>query len=212
MYVVYVVIAALSLAMSLGMWTRASAALLCALFTYAHFIDLTNYLNHYWLVTLLTALLAILPGTDAAPSFDSSARRTSARTTASAWAVYLFRFQIAVVYFFAGAAKLKYDWLVLAQPMRTWLLANTDVPILGPLFRYTWVAYLMSWGGAIYDLTIVAWLCHGRRISSAHGATVQHRNVSILHDRSFPSFPRWLMAAKNAQTAKGNGRSSSGFA
>ncbi|MET0593773.1 MAG: HTTM domain-containing protein, partial [Polyangiaceae bacterium] len=62
MYVVYGAIAVLSLAVALGLVTRVSAAVLSVLFTYAHFLDLTNYLNHYWLVTLLTALLAAVPG------------------------------------------------------------------------------------------------------------------------------------------------------
>ena len=54
MYVVYVAIAVLSLAVAGGLRTRLCAGVLCILFTYGHFVDLTNYLNHYWLVTLLT--------------------------------------------------------------------------------------------------------------------------------------------------------------
>jgi hypothetical protein len=65
-----------------------------------------------------------------------------------------FRFQLGVVYFFGGVAKLKSDWLFHAQPLRTWLAANTELPVLGPLFQLTATAYVMSWLGALYDLSV----------------------------------------------------------
>lgn len=193
MYVVFVAIALLSAGLALGMRTRLCAGLLCVLFTYAHFIDLTNYLNHYWLVTLLTGLLAVLPGTDGAPSLD--ARLSPGRDRdVPAWVLYLFRFQVGVVYVFAGLAKLKPDWLFLAQPMRIWLAANTDTPLIGPLFRELWFAYTMSWAGAVYDLTICGWLLWSRSRPFAYVTVIAFH---LLTARLFNigMFPFFMMAA-----------------
>lgn len=61
---------------------------------------------------------------------------------------------MALVYFFAGIAKLEPDWIFNAQPLRIWLSTLTDTPLLGPLFAYQETAYLMSWTGALFDLTV----------------------------------------------------------
>ena len=51
--------------------------------------------------------------------------------TVPAITVWALRGQIAVVYVFAGIAKLNPDWLFEAQPMRLWLAARTDRPVVG---------------------------------------------------------------------------------
>jgi hypothetical protein len=65
---------------------------------------------------------------------------------------------IAILYFYAGLAKVNSDWLLNAQPLLTWLPAKNNIPVLGPLFNEAWVAYLFSWFGCLYDLTIPFWL------------------------------------------------------
>ena len=53
--------------------------------------------------------------------------------TVPAWTLGLLRFQIACVYFFAGVAKWRSDWLLHGLPLRIWLPTNGDFPLLGPL-------------------------------------------------------------------------------
>jgi hypothetical protein len=72
--------------------------------------------------------------------------------------LYLFRFQIALVYGFAGLAKAQPDWLLHAQPLRIWLGASAELPILGRLLAMDGVPLLMSWCGFLFDATIVGWL------------------------------------------------------
>lgn len=146
-YALYGVLALAAACIALGLFTRLAAACFCLLFTYLHFVDLTNYLNHYYLISLLTGLLTLVPnGNVAALSGTPSALPS--------WVLFLFRFQLGVVYFFGGVAKLKSDWLLRGEPLGTWLAANTDLPVLGPLFRFGAAAYLVSWLGALYDLSI----------------------------------------------------------
>src|SRR5690606_31122317 len=50
------------------------------------------------------------------------------------------------------------DWLIHAQPLRIWLGAKTDLPLLGPLFTLDGIPLVMSWSGFLFDSTIVLWL------------------------------------------------------
>ena len=166
-YLIYGVLGMLSLCLVLGVYTRLAAGLFCLLFSYLHLVDLTHYLNHYYLVTLLTALLAVVPiGEVACLTAGGGAQHVPS------WVLALFRFQIGVVYFFGGVAKLKHDWLFAGEPLRTWLAANTEVPLLGALFATRWAPYLMSWLGAIYDLSVPFALSWRRTRPLAYAAVV----------------------------------------
>jgi hypothetical protein len=66
--------------------------------------------------------------------------------------------QTAIVYTYAGLAKINTDWLLNALPLKIWLPASNDVPVLGSLFEWQYSPYLFSWVGMLYDCTIVFWL------------------------------------------------------
>ena len=61
MHVHYSVLAFLALCIAVGLFYRAAVALFGLGFAYAQLIDLTNYLNHYYLVCLLCFLMAFMP-------------------------------------------------------------------------------------------------------------------------------------------------------
>lgn len=148
-------LAALSLAV--GLFTRLSAAVFCALFTYAELIDKATYLNHYYLASLLALLLVFLPS-DALWSIDAWRRARAGRAvkgSVPALAYFVLRAQMAAVYSYAGFAKLDGDWLLRAEPIRTWLPARVESELLLGLAREPFVAYAMSWAGAAFDLSIV---------------------------------------------------------
>ncbi|MCS6899607.1 MAG: HTTM domain-containing protein [Myxococcales bacterium] len=188
MYGVWGVLVLLGGMIAVGLVTRAAAALFCLLFTYAHAIDKTHYLNHYYLVSLLTALLAILPAGNLW-SLDAL-RSGQVQATAPAWTLYLLRFQVGCVYFFGGVAKLKGDWLFRAQPLKIWLPAAQDTPLIGPLLRLPATPWLMSWTGALYDLTIPFLLLWSRSRPFAYLALVIFHTVTgaLFNIGMFPLF------------------------
>lgn len=161
MYVHYSVLAVLALAICAGAWHRVACALFAIGFAYTQLIDITNYLNHHYLVVLVTAQLALLPA-HRAWSLDAWRRPALRAATVPAWTVWLLRFQIGVVYVFAGLAKAKADWLLHGQPLNTWLAARTETPLIGRFFDEPAVALAMSWAGFLYDTTIVVWLSWAR--------------------------------------------------
>jgi vitamin K-dependent gamma-carboxylase len=190
MHLHFAALAVLALAVALGFHYRVCMPLFCAGFTYVELIDKTTYLNHYYLVSLLSALLVAVPA-HSVWSVDARRRPEPANRTVPAWTVSLLRFQIGVVYVFAGLAKLNADWLLDAQPMRIWLAARSDLPLIGPFFTQAWIAYAFSWFGAAYDLTIVFFLLWGRTRFLAYVKVILFHVMTAL---LFPigMFP-WIM-------------------
>ena len=157
MYVVFGAMVVTSLMIALGAWYRAAVVLHFLLFTYVELLDVTNYLNHYYLVSVLSFWMIWLPASSRW-SVDVWRGATSERLVLPAWPVLGLRVQLSLVYFYAGLAKLNSDWLVHAQPLNLWLSARTETPVIGPWLDSWWVALLMSWGGFLFDLTVWVFL------------------------------------------------------
>jgi len=151
MYCLVGAITVASLAIALGWHTRLAAVVFLVLFGWLEFIEVSTYLNHYWFMTLAAGLLIV------APTDTWMAIRPSDRRVAAGW-VWLFRFQVGIVYVFAGLAKLQADWLTFHVPLRLWLPARSNLPVVGPLLEHASTAAMFSWAGAIFDCTIVALL------------------------------------------------------
>jgi hypothetical protein len=161
LHALFWVMAALALGIALGFCFRLCAFAFTVGFAYLQLLDVATYLNHYYLANLLALLLALSPAHRVA-SLDALLRRSLPASTLHAGWLYLFRFQIGVVYTFAGLAKAQSDWLLHAQPLRIWLGSKTGMPLLGPLFELPWTATVMSWSGFLFDTTI-AWLLLWRK-------------------------------------------------
>lgn len=178
MYALYAVMVLAGLALALGLRPRWAALVFTLGFAYAEAIDVTTYLNHYELVTLIGVLCVVLPLPARRVSVaESPAQRALARpepvgSTVPAWAVWLLRFQLGAVYVFAGLGKVDVDWLLRGEPLHTWLLGRTDLPLVGPWFADRWVAVALSWGGALFDLGVVAFLLRRRTRPYAYAAVV----------------------------------------
>jgi hypothetical protein len=159
-------------------------------FTYLQLLDVTTYLNHYYLASLLALLLACSPAHHAW-SVDALLRPTLARTHVRREWLLLFRFQVGLVYTFAGLAKAHGDWLWRAQPLRIWLGAQSDLPWVGGLLAQPWSALAMSWGGFVFDLAVPWLLLHARTRPYAYAGLIAFH---LIVGKLFPigMFP-WIM-------------------
>ena len=190
MYALYLSIAGAALCLTLGVASRVAAGVGALTFGYAHFCDKANYLNHYYLITLLLVLLAFLP-VDREFSLRAFCRPTERRGQVRAWVLYLLRFQIGVVYVFGGLAKLDTDWLLHAEPLRIWLSANAELPVLGRILNEPWAAFVFSWCGALFDLSIVPLLCFRPTRAPAYALLLLFHVLTALLFR-IGMFP-WIM-------------------
>ncbi|CAN0463860.1 unnamed protein product, partial [Scytosiphon promiscuus] len=171
MYVVFSGLAISSLLILLGFFYRQATILFFLLFTYVELLDKTNYLNHYYFISLVSFLLIFVPAGQHF-SLDNLRRKTSGNSQIPQWMVGIFKLQLGMVYFYAGVAKLNPDWLFEAMPLKIWLPPHSNFPILGPLFQYSETAYFFSWSGALYDLFIPFLLLSSKTRNFAYLAVV----------------------------------------
>ena len=190
MYALFWALAGLAVAMAAGFAFRITSVLFAIGLSYVQLIDVSTYLNHYYLAALLAWLFAVSPA-NRAWSVDAWIRSRVSRQSidrrqdehvATAWLV-LFRVQVGVVYIGAALAKAQPDWLLHGQPMGMWLGASTDLPIVGRLFTIDGVPLVMSWCGFLFDLTIVLWLSIRRTRPFAYAVVIAfHVMTRMLFD------------------------------
>lgn len=180
MYLHFALLLLLSVLIAVGLFYRVAAVLFFLAFTYVELIDVSLYLNHYYLVTLLALLLVFVPA-HGAYSLDSLRNPRIRTATVPALALYLLRFQVGLVYSCAGLAKLGGDWLIHAQPLNLWFSGLTDLPVVGPWLAEASAAYIASWFGFLFDSTIVVWLSWRRTRAAAFATVVAfHAATGIL--------------------------------
>jgi vitamin K-dependent gamma-carboxylase len=153
MQVLFWLLVVAALGMMLGFLYRLSATVFFLGFTWVFLIEATEYLNHFYLICLLSFLMICVPA-HRAFSLDAWRKPTLRSDSAPAWTLWLLRAQVGIVYFFGGIAKFGGDWLH-GEPLRTWLAARTDFPVLGRWFREEWMVYLVSYSGLLIDLLAV---------------------------------------------------------
>jgi hypothetical protein len=191
MHALFWILAGLALAVATGAAFRVTAPLFAAGLTYIQLIDVSTYLNHYYLAALIAWLLSISPA-NRTWSVDAWLRKRfgdpsaawgpGGDRVAAAWLV-LFRVQIGLVYFYAGMAKLQSDWLLHGQPLGIWLGASTHLPILGRIFTIEGVPLVMSWCGFLFDTSIVLWLSWRRTRPFAYAVVLFfHTMTKLLFD------------------------------
>ncbi len=193
MYLVFAGMAVAAIGITLGYYYRFSTWSFFVLFTYVELLDKTNYLNHYYFVSLVSLLLVFLP-CHRSFSFDVRFRGKQEMSKVSVGFLFLLRAQLGIVYVFAGLAKINPDWLLRAQPLKIWLASKVHVPLIGWAFKYSVTAYIFSWFGMLYDLTVPLFLCIRKTLPYAYAAVVLfHLTTWVL----FPigMFPFIMIAA-----------------
>lgn len=186
MYIVFGLMLLASLGILLGAFYRFNTLLFFLLFTYVELIDKTNYLNHYYFISLVSFILIFLPANKNF-SLDNKLFKTGETNVVPRFFILLLQLQMFTVYFFAGVAKLNYDWLFEAQPLKTWLPAFSHYPIIGSYMEKEWVAFLFCWFGCVYDLLIGFFLFNKRTVNIAyvfvvvfHAATALFFNIGMF--------------------------------
>jgi hypothetical protein len=144
-----------SLAIALGYRYKAALIGFILSFSYFELLDASNYLNHHYLVVLFAFLLLFIPA-NRAFSLDLFFKRVEARDEVPYAYIFILCLQIAIVYSFAGIAKINSDWLLRAMPLQIWLREQSALPLIGSLLALPATAFVFSWFAMIYDCTI-AW-------------------------------------------------------
>ena len=157
MYLVHYLIILFAISFALGLFYRFSAFCTFVLFSYTELIDLTYYLNHYYFISLVSLIMVFLPANKYL-SLDVYWRKIKSVQQVPFYSIFILRFIIALVYIYAGIAKINVDWLLHAMPLKLWLPAKDGIPFLGTIFQLKWTPLLFSWFGMLFDTFIVFFL------------------------------------------------------
>ena len=189
MYIHFLVLGVAAACVMVGFLYRIAAPVFFLAFTYFFLLDQTRYLNHFYLVCLISFLMCFLPA-ERAFSVDGLLRRKIRSDVVPAWTLWLLRAQVGIPYFYGGIAKLNSDWLLGGEPMRTWLQPLTRMPG-GHIFAADWVVYGFVIGGLMLDLFVVPLLLWRRTRLFAFVAAIAFNliNAVIFDIGIFP----WLM-------------------
>ncbi|MEE9334548.1 MAG: HTTM domain-containing protein [Granulosicoccaceae bacterium] len=107
----------------LGWYYRLCSVLLLLCFSYHFLLDQALYLNHFYMVMLISAIMIFLPA-NRIWSVDASRAKSrggeNTHSTIPNWALVWMAFQLEIILIYAGLVKLNYDWLNL-EPLRLWM-------------------------------------------------------------------------------------------
>jgi hypothetical protein len=156
-YSLFIVCGVSSLFIAIGFKYRVNIILFFLSFTYIELMDKTTYLNHYYFISVLSFLLIFLPA-NSYFSFDSWKGKSYKEVPT--YTINALKLLVAIVYIYAGIAKLNPDWLLEAMPLAIWLPSKYNLPLIGDLLQKSWVHYAFSWAGAFYDLFIIFFLLY----------------------------------------------------
>lgn len=191
-YALHVALIVLALMIAAGAFYRIVSALTFVLLSYYFLLERTLYINHIYLYCLLAGILALAPAHNMLSvdqHFGWLGTRPRAQGRAPAWSIWLLRFQMGVVYTYAGLAKLNPDWLQ-GCPLNLWLpqRLGRDHTLL-----FDSLPLIMSWGGLAFDLSITPLLSYWRtRVFGFACAMLFHiTNALIFGIASFP----WMSLA-----------------
>jgi vitamin K-dependent gamma-carboxylase len=191
MYAVFAVFGALAFCIMIGFAYRLVMPLFTLVFTYIFLLDQTQYLNHFYLIVLLSLMMCFVPA-HRAWSVDAWLFPRLTQLPLRLWMLRLFQFQLFVVYFFGALAKINPDWLQ-GEPMRMWLADRTGFPVFGQFFTEEWMVYLFVYGGILVDLIALPLFCWRRTrwLGLAMLVSFHIVNARLFSIGIFP----WLMLA-----------------
>lgn len=152
LYTLMALLAMAALGVMLGLAYRFSATFFCFGVTWLFLMEQTNYLNHHYLICLVSFLAIFLPA-NRFFSIDALRRPAIKSQFAPAWTLWLLRAQMGIAYFYGGLAKLNADWLQ-GEPVRSWFAQRAGTP-LGTILNNEFAVLTVSYGGLLFDLLIV---------------------------------------------------------
>jgi hypothetical protein len=155
MYSVFVVLFISSVMIGAGWYFRISTIVFTLLFGYVSLIDQSIYLSYYYYVLLLVIMLCLSPA-NRLFSIDLIRKPTSRVDFIPRWGILAFQIQVALVFIFAGMAKLNADWLFQGRPMNIWL-ENLSLAVGLDFPRWMisgWLPVALSWFLILFDFII----------------------------------------------------------
>ncbi len=146
-----------SLLIALGLFYKIASTFFFLGYLYFFTLDSSYYNNHFYLFVLLAFTMMVIP---ANKSFSLDNHFFSKKNPAKwnqgipYWTLIVLRFHVFIVYFYGGIAKLHSDWLMHGEPVRSVFAPMLKGKFIGGIASQDWFIYFITWGGAIFDLSV----------------------------------------------------------
>ncbi|MHA7942262.1 HTTM domain-containing protein [Formosa sp. 3Alg 14/1] len=153
MYFYYAVMGILGLCIMVGYKYRFSAISFTILWAGCYLMQKASYNNHYYLLVLLSGLMAIQPA-NTYFSIDAKLKPEIERISMPRWCSIVFILQMFIVYTYGSLNKIYPDWLdttVMAVLMRS----KANYILVGDLLQNHIMHYFLAYGGILYDGLII---------------------------------------------------------
>ncbi len=185
----FIVYAAAGLAIFFGIFYHLATLVAALCISYIFLVDVTNYLNHIYLVIIISFMMIFIPA-HKGWSLYALIHKKKAWNVVPGWAVWILRFQIGVVYFYGAIAKMNVDWIN-GMPLYDWL-ADHDFPNEA-FVGSTLGVYFFTYAGLFFDLLIVPLLLYRptRAIAFCLCLSFHLTNFHLFNIGIFP----WFMIA-----------------
>ena len=153
MYLYFIVMGTLGVCIALGYRYRFSIIAFTSLWTAVYLMQKTAYNNHYYLLVLISAIMAFMP---ANTDYSMDARRdpTIRRNFMFSYVKWIIVLQLFLVYTYAAIAKIYGDWLDFSF-MEILFKGKSGYPFIGDLLQEIWVHRAIGILGILFDLLIV---------------------------------------------------------
>lgn len=185
-YFLYALLGILGLAIAFGYRYRLAMIGYTVVWAAVYFGQKTSYNNHYYLLLLVCFLFVLVPANQYA-SLDVKSGRVQKSESTPYWTIWIFKFLLLIVYFYAAVAKLYPDWLQ-GRPVEIFLSSKTDWPILGIVADKMWFILLLSYGGIVFDFLVIPalWYRPTRKVAFIISIFFHLFNSAVFHIGIFP--------------------------
>ena len=186
MYYYFALMGVFGLGVMLGYKYRWSMIGYAVMWSGVYLMQKTSYNNHYYLMMLLTWMMAMLPAAGRF-SLDAKLNPESRSISMPRWVQTLIVAQLWMVFTYAAIAKIYPDWLD-GTVSRLFMKGKADFWLIGEVLQTEWVHWGMTYFGIFFDLLVIPMLLWKRtRMLAFILALFFHlSNSAIFHIGIFP--------------------------
>ena len=179
MYGYFAIMGTLGVLIAIGFKYRYTALAFAFMWTAVYLAQKTSYNNHYYLLVILSFIMAFLPANKGL-SWDAKKSPETATTSMYAYNKWIIVILLLIVFTFGAIAKLYTDWLDLSF-IELLLGGKRNYPIIGSFLQHRWVFRAVSVFGIGFDLLIIpALLWKPTRKAAFYAAIFFHLFNSIV--------------------------------
>lgn len=156
MYFYFAIMGILGICIMLGYKYRWTMLGFTLMWTSVYLMQKSSYNNHYYLLILLSAIMAILPA-HRWFSLDAKLNPSIKSLSMPQWCKWVIILQVFIVFTYGSIAKMYPDWLDGTVPA-LFMKGKKDYWLIGELLQQQWAHYTIAYFGLIFDLLIIPML------------------------------------------------------